>query len=566
MTRRGPKELVARLRKTPEATEPETAAKVPAVMKTKPKKLGLFGMKKATPEVVPAVVPKNAFLALDDPNWKLPDLDLLDNKSSRPDAGNILNNKEIIKNTFAQFGIDVVMNGHQVGPRVTQYTLTPPTGVSLSKIVALDKELSLNLATDKVRIEAPISGTSLVGVEVPNRASENVGLRAVLSDPGWAAATSPLAFALGKDIAGQAVVTNLAKMPHLLIAGTTGSGKSVMTNSLITSLLFRNTPSTLRMIIVDPKQVEMSQYNDIRHLMCPIITQTPEAISALTWAVNEMERRYTLMSKERVKNISDYNEKVMKETKKATAKAGEGAEGQAGAEPYERLPYLVIVVDEMADLMMQAGKQLEALIVRVAQKGRAAGVHLVLATQRPEVKVVTGLIKANVPGRIAFAVNNQMDSRVMIDQMGAEKLLGSGDGLLLTTEMMGKPKRVQGAFVSDAEVERITEFLRKQAGPDYNEEVLNQNIQAGPNGGRMGGVEAGGVGGNTGDLVRDAVMLILEDPKSATISKFGRRFKIGYNKAADLMEELEERGVVAPSEGSNRPRRVLIQSVEELDG
>ncbi|MCL2094711.1 FtsK/SpoIIIE domain-containing protein [Candidatus Saccharibacteria bacterium] len=593
MLQQGPKEIAEKLKKAPKtermAEEEVRVEGIGKPEKTKPPKAGLFGRnKKGVPPVEPVVVapPTNALVAMADPNWKLPELDLLDNKSSRPDAGNIINNKEIIKNTFAQFGIDVEMGHHQVGPRVTQYTLTPPNGVSLSKIVALDKELSLNLAIDKVRIEAPISGTSLVGVEVPNRVSEGVGLRATLGSPEWAEATSPLSFVLGKGISGNTVVANLAKMPHLLIAGTTGSGKSVMTNGLITSLLFRNTPSELRMIIIDPKQVEMSQYNDIKHLLCPVITQTVEAVSALAWAGKEMERRYTLMSEARVKNIGDYNLKMLnlakKEQKKAEAAAKKDksasldeveleikdkhAEGEQDkgrdesiTEAYEKLPYLVVVIDEMADLMMQAGKQLEALIVRIAQKGRASGIHLILATQRPEVKVVTGLIKANVPGRIAFAVSNQTDSRVMIDQAGAEKLLGSGDALLLTTEMMGKPKRVQGAYVSDAEVERVTEFLRKQAQPDYNEEVLKQEVaQPGKNG------ADNSMAPNTGDLVRDAAALVIENSQNATISKFGRKFRIGYNKAADLMEELEERGVVAPSDGSNRPRKVLINSLEEM--
>ena len=353
--------------------------------------------------------PEGALVAVNDPNWKMPSLDLLEKKQSPANPGNIQQNAQLIKETLAEFGIDVEMEGANVGPRVTQYTMRPPAGVNLSKIVARDRELALNLAVDKIRIEAPIPGTRLVGVEIPNAKSADVRLRGVLESPEWKKATEPLVFAVGKDISGKSVVANLAKMPHLLIAGTTGSGKSVMTNTLITSLLYRNAPSDLKLIIVDPKQVEMAQYDGIPHLLTPVITQTEKALSALRWAVDEMEKRYTLMAQERVKNIVDYNAKMAK-------KAAEGGEDHGG----EKMPYIVILIDEMADLMMMAGKDLEMPIVRIAQKGRAAGIHLVLATQRPEVKVITGLIKANIPGRIAFAVGSQIDSRVMLDMTGAE--------------------------------------------------------------------------------------------------------------------------------------------------
>ena len=367
----------------------------------------------------PAVAPEpvkeeKALVAVSDPDWKMPSTDLLEKKQSPADAGNIQQNAYIIKSTLAEFGIDVEMEGANVGPRVTQYTMKPPAGVNLSKILARDKELALNLAVDKIRIEAPIPGTRSVGVEIPNARSADVRLRGVLESNEWKKSTDPLTFAVGKDISGRAVVANLAKMPHLLIAGTTGSGKSVMTNTLISSLLYRNGPSDMKLIIVDPKQVEMAQYQDIPHLLTPIITQTEKALSAMKWAVGEMERRYSLMAEEKVKNIGDYNTKMAKTAEENPEKEG-------------KMPYIVIIIDEMADLMMMAGKDLEMLIVRIAQKGRAAGIHLVLATQRPEVKVITGLIKANIPGRIAFAVGSQMDSRIMLDQGGAEKLLGKGD-------------------------------------------------------------------------------------------------------------------------------------------
>ena len=303
--------------------------------------------------------PEGALVAVNDPNWKMPSLDLLEKKQSPANPGNIQQNAQLIKETLAEFGIDVEMEGANVGPRVTQYTMRPPAGVNLSKIVARDRELALNLAVDKIRIEAPIPGTRLVGVEIPNAKSADVRLRGVLESSEWKKATEPLVFAVGKDISGKSVVANLAKMPHLLIAGTTGSGKSVMTNTLITSLLYRNAPSDLKLIIVDPKQVEMAQYDGIPHLLTPVITQTEKALSALRWAVDEMEKRYTLMAQERVKNIVDYNAKMAK-------KAVEGGEDHGG----EKMPYIVILIDEMADLMMMAGKDLEMPIVRIAQKGR----------------------------------------------------------------------------------------------------------------------------------------------------------------------------------------------------
>ena len=416
-------------------------------------------MKVAAMKNAPAApVEEKALVSVTDPDWKMPTIDLLEKKQSPADAGNIQQNAYVIKTTLAEFGIEVEMEGANVGPRVTQYTMRPPAGVNLSKILARDKELALNLAVDKIRIEAPIPGTRSVGVEIPNTRSADVRLRGVLESPEWKRANDPLTFAIGKDISGKAVVANLAKMPHLLIAGTTGSGKSVMTNTLITSLIYRNAPSDMKLIIVDPKQVEMAQYNDIPHLLTPVIVSTEKALSAMKWAVNEMERRYTLMAEEKVKNITDYNDKMAKGGKVTmTDKDGNEQKHDGG-----KMPYIVIIIDEMADLMMMAGKDLEMLIVRIAQKGRAAGIHLVLATQRPEVKVITGLIKANIPGRIAFAVGSAIDSRIMLDQGGAEKLLGKGDMLLLTTEMMGKPRRIQGAWACDEDVAKVTDFLREQ--------------------------------------------------------------------------------------------------------
>ncbi len=497
----------------------------------------------------PAPKEPTALTAAADPDWQMPSTDLLEKKQSPADAGNIQQNAYVIKSTLAEFGIDVEMEGANVGPRVTQYTMKPPAGVNLSKILARDKELALNLAVDKIRIEAPIPGTRSVGVEIPNARSADVRLRGVLESPDWKKADDPLTFAVGKDISGRAVVANLAKMPHLLIAGTTGSGKSVMTNTLITSLLYRNSPSDMKLIIVDPKQVEMAQYQDIPHLLTPIITQTDKALSAMKWAVGEMERRYTLMAEEKVKNIADYNAKMAKST---------------DPEKEGKMPYIVVIIDEMADLMMMAGKDLEMLIVRIAQKGRASGIHLVLATQRPEVKVITGLIKANIPGRIAFAVGSQMDSRIMLDQGGAEKLLGKGDMLLLTTEMMGKPRRIQGAWASDEDIAKVTDFLREQRAPQYNDEVVAQPVAIKGMGGDVGGMGDLGRRFDPQDpIVRKAVEISLSKGKFST-AMLQTYLGKGHGFVSGLAIWFEEIGVIGPQNG-NKPRDLLISSMDEFD-
>ena len=514
---------------------------------------GLLRKSSARPSAAKAPEPAKeptALVAFSDPNWKMPSVDLLEKKQSPADAGNIQQNAYIIKSTLAEFGIDVEMEGANVGPRVTQYTMKPPAGVNLSKILSRDKELALNLAVDKIRIEAPIPGTRSVGVEIPNARSADVRLRGVLESSDWKKCTDPLAFAVGKDISGHSIIANLAKMPHLLIAGTTGSGKSVMTNTLITSLLYRNSPSDMKLIIVDPKQVEMAQYQDIPHLLTPIITQTEKALSAMKWAVGEMERRYSLMADEKVKNIADYNTKI-------ASQASKDDEQKAS-----KMPYIVIVIDEMADLMMMAGKDLEMLIVRVAQKGRAAGIHLVLATQRPEVKVITGLIKANIPGRIAFAVGSQMDSRIMLDQGGAEKLLGKGDMLLLTTEMMGKPLRIQGAWASDPDIAKVTDFLREQRPPEYNDEVVAQPVAIKGMGG-SGASDLGRTFDPNDPTVRKAVEITLKNGKFSTASLQAWLGK-GHGFVAGLAIWLEEIGVIGPQNG-NKPREVLISSMDEFD-
>lgn len=524
------------------------------------KKRGLL-VKKSDNTEKAAVEESTALMAVSDPNWEMPSMDLLNKKRSPADPGDTHNNAAIIKDTLEQFGINVEVEGANVGPRITQYTLRPPAGVKVSKIATLDRDLALNLAKDKIRIEAPIPGTRTVGIEIPNNKAASVGLHELLKSNEWhkMIADKPLAFAVGKDISGKPIMGNLAKMPHLLIAGTTGSGKSVMTNTLITSMLYHNSPADLRLIIVDPKQVEMAAYDAIPHLLAPVITSVSEALSAMQWAVKEMEQRYTVMKDARVKNIVDYNEKMAKEGTPAVIADEDGNEQK---HDNGKMPYIVVIVDEMADLMMMAGKELETLIVRIAQKGRAAGIHLVLATQRPEVKVVTGLIKANIPGRIAFAVNNNTDSRVMLDMGGAEKLLGSGDMLFLTTEMMGKPLRVQGAFLSDSEIAKVTDFLRQQAPANYNSEVTSQQVMLGGKGAAGVGIDMGGGAG--GDIKRQAVEVAIREGKIST-SLLQRRLRIGYGRAASIIDELADMGIVGDSAGGNKGRELLITSMDEYD-
>ena len=496
-----------------------------------------------------------ALVSVRDPNWKQPPLDILSSKQSPADAGDVKQNAEIIKNTLHEFNIDVEMTGANVGPKVTQYTLTPPSGVKLTKIAALETNIALNLAAQSIRIEAPIPGKRAVGIEVPNVRAADVRLRGIMESPAWFNKSDKLSFVAGRDISGDAVVENLSDMPHLLIAGQTGSGKSVMINTLLTSLLYRNSPSDLKLILVDPKQVEMAPFEDIPHLLTPIISDPTKTISALKWAVNEMERRYQLLASVKKRDIISYNDYIMQESKTVglTDDQGNLQQHNDGA-----MPYIVIVIDEMADLMMVASKEVEGLIVRLAQKARAVGIHLVLATQRPSVNVVTGLIKANVPARIAFTVASQVDSKTIMDKSGAEKLLGKGDMLIVTTKAP-KPRRLQGAWVTDEEVMKITDFLRAQMPPQYNDEIVMQDVQMGGAGGIVGNLDMGGADDTT---LRQAVQVILESKRAST-SHLQTRLRIGYSRAARIIDELESRGMIGPSNGS-KPREILISSLDEL--
>ena len=497
---------------------------------------------------------KAAMLAVSDPNWKFPNVELLEKKQSPADAGDIQQNAHIIQDTLREFSIDVEMEGANIGPKVTQYTLKPPAGIKLSRITALETNIALNLAASSLRMEAPIPGQKAVGIEVPNKKAADVRIRGILDSPEWRKVDEPLAFAVGKDISGLPVVGELNKMPHLLIAGQTGSGKSVMINTLLCSLLYRNAPSDMKLILVDPKQVEMAPYQDIPHLLTPVIVEPEKTISALKWAVNEMERRYSLLAEEKVRDIKSYNEKVKNKTVGVEDEDGNIQQVDEG-----HMPYIVIVIDELSDLMMVAARHVEALVVRIAQKARAVGIHLVLATQRPSVDVITGLIKANIPARIAFTVASQVDSRTILDQAGAEKLLGQGD-MLMKTAAMPKPKRIQGAWVMDSEVNKITDHLRMQSAPHYNDEIVSQPVQLNGKGGVVMNFDH--EGGD--DMFKDAVRVVLESRKAST-SLLQRKLRVGYARAARIVEEMEEQGIIGPADGA-RPREVLIHSMDDLDG
>ncbi|HEY6737106.1 MAG TPA: DNA translocase FtsK 4TM domain-containing protein [Candidatus Saccharimonadia bacterium] len=495
----------------------------------------------AMPTKRPAPAPaaeQDALTAKSDEPWVAPSLDLLATAGSKADAGDVKANAGIIQQTLESFGINVTMAEVNVGPTVTQYTFTPPAGVKLNKITGLDTNLALSLAAHPIRIEAPIPGKSAVGVEIPNKSIAMVRLRGVLDSPEWKKEEAPLTFALGRDVSGVPMTADLAKMPHMLIAGATGSGKSGMINSLLTSLLYRSSPNELKLILVDPKRVELGLYNDIPHLLTPVIVEPEKTISALKWAVAEMERRYKLLAEVGNRNIIEYNK----------------------AHPDEAMPYIVVIIDEMADLMVLAAADVESLIVRLAQMARAIGIHLVLATQRPSVDVITGIIKANIPARLAFSVASQVDSRTILDQMGAEKLLGKGDMLFMSPDFM-KPRRIQGAWVDEKEVKAVTDYLRSTRAPEYNDEVLAQKVSIGKGGGGGGD---GDFGEPDDDMFDEAAEAVFRAGK-ASASMLQRRLRIGYARAARLLDLLEERGIIGPADGA-RPRDVLISDLSQIRG
>jgi len=478
-------------------------------------------------------------------DYKKPPLELLQGDRGKPSSGDIKANANIIKRTLENFGIDVEMAEVSIGPTVTQYTLRPAEGVKLARITALHNDLSLALAAHPIRIEAPIPGKSLIGIEVPNRSIALVGLRALLEHPGFTETSQPLLFALGRDVTGAPVFADLAKMPHLLISGSTGSGKSVSIHSVMSSFLYRNPPELLRFIIVDPKRVELSIYNDIPHLLTPVITEAKQIVQALRWAAKEMDRRYDLLSTRHCRDIISFNSAIAKEV----AREGENVP--------ESLPYIVIIIDELADIMMSFPREVESSIVRIAQMARAVGIHLIVATQRPSVEVITGLIKANITSRMAFQVASQIDSRTILDSAGAEKLLGNGDMLFLAGDT-GKPRRIQGSYVSEQEVKRVIDFLREESiAPEFNEGILATRIEED---GKRGGEDMS----DEDPLYDQAQDLVLQAEK-ASASYLQRRLSIGYARAARLLDLLETNGVIGPANGA-KPREILIKSDQTLDG
>jgi S-DNA-T family DNA segregation ATPase FtsK/SpoIIIE len=478
-----------------------------------------------------------ALTAENDPNWKFPDVSLLNQKQDKANPGDTKARAEIIKGTLAEFGLEVAMESANVGPRVTQYTLLPSPGQKLSKIATYEPNMAYELAAESIRIEAPIPGKRAVGIEVPNLKSATVRLSSIISSKEWASDNQPLIFAVGKDISGHPVIASIDKMPHLLIAGQTGSGKSVMINTLLTSLVYRNSPSELKLILVDPKQVELTPYNNIPHLLTPVITEPEKCISALKWSVAEMERRLKAFAEYGKRNIAEYNH----------------------ANKEESMPYIVIVIDELYDYMMAAGRDIEALVARIAAKSRAAGIHLILATQRPSVDVITGLIKANVPSRVAFTVVSHVDSRTIIDQTGAEKLLGLGDMLYKTTDM-SKPIRLQGALIEKDEIDKVNDFLRAQREPQYNDEVISMPVQLTGRGGAV--IEH--IGSGEDEAWNDAVRVVIDSGKAST-SLLQRRLRIGYGRASRIIDEMEDRGIVGPASGS-KAREVLVNSMDDVFG
>jgi S-DNA-T family DNA segregation ATPase FtsK/SpoIIIE len=478
-----------------------------------------------------------------------PPLSLLSKDKGTPDVGDVKASSITIKRTLKKFNIDVEMDAVTIGSSVTRYAIKPAEGVKLEKIVGLQTNLEYALASSPIRIEAPIPGKSLVGIEVPNKVKQTIGLASLFSSPEFTDSPKPLLVALGKSITGDAQFADIARMPHGLIAGTTGSGKSVAIHNLIISLLFRNSPDQLRFIMVDPKRVELTLYNGIPHLLTPVITDAKLVLRALKWSIKEMERRLDILSEHKVQNISAYHDKVYNPAKKKFEEAGSPEEERE--ELPEPLPYIVIIIDELADLMSTYPKELEACIVRLAQMSRAVGIHLILSTQRPSVNVITGTIKANIPTRIALNVASQIDSRTILDQAGAEKLLGKGDMLFLSNESP-KPSRLQSAFVSDDEVTKVVRYLKEQE----HIQTLD-TIDLNPSNDKAdGAVFSSSLDeDDDDDLYEDARMAVLEAGRAST-SYLQRKLRVGYSRAARLIDMLEERGVIGPGEGS-KPRAIL---------
>ena len=474
-------------------------------------------------------------LTVEDKNYEFPPIEFLkEGKSSTKSSKKaIQDTASKLQRTLYSFGVSAKVENVSVGPTITRYELKPAEGVRVNKIANLSDDIALSLAAESIRIEAPIPGKQAVGIEIPNKEKEMVALRDIIDSKEFKDAKSKLTFALGKDAAGEIVTTDIAKMPHVLIAGSTGSGKSVCINTLITSIIYKAKPSEVKLVMVDPKVVELSIYNGIPHLLIPVVTDPKKAAGALAWAVQEMENRYHLFAEKNVREIEGYNQALEKE----------------GLD--EKLPQIVIIIDELADLMMVASKDVEEAICRLAQKARAAGMHLVIATQRPSVDVITGLIKANIATRIAFAVTSQIDSRTILDVGGAEKLLGKGD-MLFAMSGGQKKQRVQCAYISDGEVESIVEFLKANGGATYSEDVLEKIEKANQTDKEIDE----DLDDDTDPFLMDAIEEVI-DMGQASASYIQRKFKVGYARAARIIDQMEERGIISGYEGS-KPRKVLM--------
>ncbi|HXK38457.1 MAG TPA: DNA translocase FtsK 4TM domain-containing protein [Candidatus Paceibacterota bacterium] len=496
-----------------------------------------------------------------------PPISLLAGDKGKAGFGDIKANANTIKSTLANFGIQVEMDEVSVGPSVTRYALKPAQGVRLSRITSLANDLELALAVSPIRIEAPIPGKSLVGIEIPNKQKATVGLGALLGDATFMNDPNPLFVALGRGISGAGQYMNVAKMPHMLVAGTTGSGKSVTMHTIITSLLYRNSPEQLRFIMVDPKRVELTLYNGIPHLLTPVITAAKKALLSLKWATKEMDRRLEVLEREKCRDIGSYHKNVLQpqldryEKRKLDGKALPGEEKELP----ELMPYIVIVIDELADLMMAFPKELEASIVRIAQLARATGIHLVIATQRPSVNVITGLIKANIPGRIAMQVASQIDSRTIIDEAGAEVLLGQGDMLYISSSSP-KPTRLQSAFISEDEVKKVVKFLKENYDGTMGEELAigtqnpdgaNSLVDGIPEDMLSGSIDSG----DDDEKFEEAKKVVVESGKAST-SFLQRRMGLGYSRAARIIDMMEQRGIIGPADGA-KPRAILI-TVDDL--